>query len=359
LIGFALMSLALAGCELVPHENPARAAVADQSRRAEALSVALLVPLSGENALLGQSIANAAGMAVAEEGEGQIRITTYDTARGSISAASAALAAGNEMILGPLRAEDVRAISAVARNAQVPVVAFSNDARVAADGVYLLGLDPTQSIERVVGYARSRALQRFAVLAPTGEDGARSVAATVAAVEATGGRIIGTETYDLAPASIRAAVARLSGRGEYDAVLIADTAAIASVAAQELRSGPTGAQILGTSVWSADADLGTKPALRGAWFAAPSNAAFEAFAGRYQERFGTRPSRLAALGYDAALVALRAARGAGPEAALRSLQGFTGIDGPLRFGTNRIAERELNVERVIEGGIETLSAGGA
>jgi hypothetical protein len=53
-----------------------------------------------------------------------------------------ALADGNRLFLGPLLAEDVRAVAPVARRAGVPVIAFSNDVSVAGDGVYLMGFIP-------------------------------------------------------------------------------------------------------------------------------------------------------------------------------------------------------------------------
>ncbi|MFN7175205.1 MAG: hypothetical protein ACK4MT_11010, partial [Thermaurantiacus tibetensis] len=42
--------------------------------------VAVLVPLSGANAAVGQSLANAANLALADTGRTTVRITSYDTA---------------------------------------------------------------------------------------------------------------------------------------------------------------------------------------------------------------------------------------------------------------------------------------
>jgi ABC-type branched-subunit amino acid transport system substrate-binding protein len=87
--------------------------------------VALLVPLSGENGPVGESIANAANMAVLDTGGKTIRVTTYDTNLGAMAAAQKAIADGNKLILGPLLADDVRAVSAVGRAAKVPLISFS------------------------------------------------------------------------------------------------------------------------------------------------------------------------------------------------------------------------------------------
>ena len=50
--------------------------------------IALLVPLSGENAAVGRSIANATTMALLDTNAENLRITTYDTATGAGSAAA-------------------------------------------------------------------------------------------------------------------------------------------------------------------------------------------------------------------------------------------------------------------------------
>ncbi|PMV13189.1 penicillin-binding protein activator, partial [Pseudomonas sp. GW704-F2] len=76
--------------------------------------VALLVPLSGPNAGVGQSLANATQMALLDSKNERIRITSYDTATGATLAAQKALADGNQLILGPLLADDVRAVAPIA-----------------------------------------------------------------------------------------------------------------------------------------------------------------------------------------------------------------------------------------------------
>ena len=136
--------------------------------------VALLVPLSGANAGVGKSLANATQLALLDSRAEKVRITNYDTAIGAGAAARRAIAEGAQLILGPLLAEDVRAIAPIARAAHVPVLSFSNDASVAGDGVYLIGYAPSQSIERVVSYARSRGVTNFGGLIPNSLYGTRA-----------------------------------------------------------------------------------------------------------------------------------------------------------------------------------------
>src|SRR3569623_2723894 len=93
--------------------------------------IALLVPLSGPNAAVGQSLANAPQLALLATRNARLRVTNYAPTTGAAVAAQRAIADGNKLILGPLLAADVRAVMPVARSAGVPVISFSNDAGVA------------------------------------------------------------------------------------------------------------------------------------------------------------------------------------------------------------------------------------
>lgn len=358
----ALIAMVMAGCvprgrteqppppppEEVEPTRPIGRLPADETRN----RVAVLVPLSGPNAALGQSLLNAANLALLDTGGQRIRITGYDTARGAAAAANEALEDGNALFLGPLLAEDVRAVAAIARSAGVPVLAFSNDASIAGDGVYMLGLNPAQSINRVVGFAASRGVRRFAGLVPAGTYGERAGQALTAAVEGSGGSLVGTETYARGPAEMRAAAARLNGRGRADAVLIADGAQAALQLAPAARgTAPPQPRLMGTELWASETNLGTSPALRGAWFAAPTDANFAAFRTRYRARYNSAPFRLSSLGYDAVLLAVRIAANwpigrRFPARELRESTGFAGVDGAFRFGRDGIAERALEVREI-------------
>ena len=324
--------------------------------------VALLVPLTGPNAAVGQSIANAAALALVDTGGKDLRITNYDTAAGGAAAAAQkALADGNRLFLGPLLADDVRAVTAAADTAQVPVIAFSNDVATAGRGVWLLGFSPAQSIERVVRYARSRGLTRFVGLVPQGMYGRGAANVLLRTAEDAGGRVVAMQTYDRSPKSIAAAVTAVS-KQKYDAVLIADAGRIAVVAVPMLRkAGGAGARLLGTELWNAEPGLNASAAMAGGWFASVDDTVFDQLSARYRARYGRTPYRLASLGYDAVLLTVRIARdwkvGAPfPADRLADEGGFAGVDGAFRFGSDHIADRALAVHQLGAGGGSVVSA---
>ncbi|MDL2352323.1 MAG: penicillin-binding protein activator [Pseudomonadota bacterium] len=357
----------LAGCKVIPKgpgqtpppvPGPSDNLPSDQQRQ----RIALLVPLSGPQAAWGQSIANATTMALLDTNAKTIRITTYDTAGGPAEAATKAMREGNKLILGPLSGDDIPAVAAVARASKVPLITYSSEADMAARDVFMLGTSSSNAIERVVSYAHSRGINRFALLAPKGSYGTRANAAYAAAVKAAGGTLVSTQTYDRSNSSIVSAATRLRTRGGYEAVLIADSGKYAAMAAPQLKTaGAASPRILGTELWSGELVLSKTPALRGAWFAAISDARFSRFADSYKARFGTAPYRLATFGYDSVLLAVRIARdwryGAPfPVARMTDRDGFLGLDGPFRFASNGIGERALEVREARAGGITIVSA---
>ena len=365
------LSLLLANCTVVPKgrlkpvappppvEKPAEGTpLADSARH----RVALLVPLSGPNASVGQSIANAATMALIDTGNTSVRMTTYDTGPGAVTAAARAIADGNRLFLGPLLSEDVAAIAAAARKAGVPVIAYSNDVAVAGNGVFVMGFSPAQSIDRVINYARSKGIKRFAALVPSGVYGRNASTAIIRSVESAEGNLVAMKSYERNAKALQRAVADL-GRSQqsYEGVLIADNARLAISAVPLIRKmSSQQARILGTELWAAEPAALTSPALSGAWFASVSDARYRQLATSYRRQFGKTPFRLASLGYDSMLLVVKIARQwkigeRFPVDHLRDEDGFVGVDGAFRFGPGGVAQRALEVDEAGPAGVKTVS----
>jgi ABC-type branched-subunit amino acid transport system substrate-binding protein len=125
------------------------------------VKVGLILPLSatGNAAVAAQSMRNAAEMALAEFNNPDLQLLVKDdggTAQGAQQVAQQVLDEGAEIILGPLFALTVGPVGRAARARNVPVIAFSTDANVAARGVYLLSFLPESDVERIIGYAASQ-----------------------------------------------------------------------------------------------------------------------------------------------------------------------------------------------------------
>jgi len=377
-LGGMLAIVALAGCETLLPKGPVAEAPRPEVERptvtapapisnavtadSERHRVALLLPLSGRNAGIGQSIANATTLAILDAGASNIRITSYDTATGARAAAQKAIADGNKLILGPLLSENVIAAAEVARPVNVPIISYSNDIGVAGGNVYLMGFMPTQSIERVVKFARSKGYDRFAGLVPDGKYGQRASSSLLRSVKDAGGTVVTLQKFDRSTASMRSAIKRMQQDSEYDVILIADSGKTA-IAAQPIirQNGGASARILGTELWNTESSLVSSPGMNGAWFASVPDAVYRQYATKYRDQFGSAPYRLSSLGYDSVLLTIRIARdwqvGTNfPTDRLTDSGGFMGIDGAFRFMPDGTAQRGLEVQEVRSGSFTVIDA---
>jgi branched-chain amino acid transport system substrate-binding protein len=332
--------------------------------------VALLVPLSGANAELGQAILDAAQLALFEAPSDRLTLVPRDTggnAEGAARAARAVIADGARLILGPLLAAEVEAIKPLARDAHLNVIAFSTVTELAGGNTFLMGFLPRQEVVREVGQARERGLARFAALAPNSPYGHLMADALRDVAAASGGTVARVEFYDPRAGDTAPAVQRLMPRPvasavpeeaaprappSFDALLLPEGGArLKEIARQvkeaELEAKPV--QLLGSGLWDVS-DIGSEPALVGGWFAASPREARRAFAQRYQAIYGHDPPRLASLGYDAAALAAVLGHGAGGEPfsqqAILDPNGFTGVDGLFRFTPGGLVQRGLAVLEV-------------
>lgn len=332
------------------------------------VKVGLILPLTaeGQGAVVGNSLKNAAEMALAEFPNADLTLLVKDdrgTPEGARAAAQEALSEGAELIVGPLFAPSVQAAGQVARGANKPVIAFSSDSNVASRGVYLLSFPPENDVNRVIGYAAQQGRKSFAALVPDTAYGKVVEAAFQQAAASRGVRVAAIERFSSDPAAMKTAIQRLMpSLAQADALFVpaaADTMPTLGQLLQEAGYNPAKVKPLGTGVWN-DASIARVPAIQGGWFASPDTAGFNAFAGRYQQRFNSAPTRTATLAYDAVSLAAALARTQGSqrfsEAVLTNGSGFAGADGVFRFRPDGQVERGLAVLELRNGQIVTINA---
>ena len=319
--------------------------------------VGLILPLSGPSGVgVGTSLKNAAEMALSDFKNPDLQLLVKDdggTPQGAQAGAQAAINEGAEIVLGPLFAQSVRAVSQVTRARNIPVIAFSTDASVASQGVYLLSFLPETDVRRIVEYAASRGKRSFAALIPENAYGAVVEAAFQQEVPRHGGRIVVLQKYPLDPSKIAEPVhAVAQAATQVDSVFIPDNADSVVQLVQTLNADHVNLkrlQLLGTGVWD-DPHVFSTPALHGALYPGPDPNAFRTFSAQYRARYGQDPVRAATLAYDAVALVAALVKTQGPqrfsEAVLTNSSGFSGKDGLFRFRADGTNERGLAVLRV-------------
>jgi len=330
--------------------------------------IALVLPLTaqGNAGLAAQSMKNAAEMALAEFKVSNVQLLVKDdggSPQGAQSAAQQAISEGAEIIVGPLFAQSVSAAGQVARSRNIPIIAFSTDASVAARGVYLLSFLPETDVRRVVSYAASRGKRSFAALMPDNAYGTVVEAAFQQEVARHGGRVVVLEKYPHDANRTAEAVRRVAqAAGQIDSIFIPDSPDTVPQIAQALAANGVDfkrVQLLGTGLWGDDTRISAEKLLDGGWYPAPDQAGFRNFSGRYRAHYGQDPVRTATLAYDAVALVAALVKTQGmqrfSEQVLTNPSGFAGIDGVFRFRPEGTNERGLAVLRVTPSGAQVIS----
>ena len=320
--------------------------------------VALLLPLSGRAAALGQSMQQAAEMSLFDSGAKDLALATYDsgeTGDTAVQAYTKARQDGAALVLGPLFGPSATALAPLVRQGGANVIAFSNDEHAAQPGIWVMGIAAPPQVRRVVDYALSTGIKRFAVLAPQTAYGQQMAGVLQTRVEQRGGKVVGVEMYNPQSLDLTAVAKRLADEaaGEGKVALLVPVAppalstVLTSLSAAGLDS--RNMQLIGTGVWDVPG-IGGDPQLRGAWYAAPDPGSRSDFERRFIATYGRPPQRLATLAYDAVALAGRLARhksgGDFSAEAITNPNGWTGVDGPFRLLPDGRCERSLAVIEV-------------
>lgn len=337
---FAVASVSLAGACATTGNN-----VASQTK------VAILLPLSGERAPVGQSLERAARLAQPRE-SGFLELRVYDTvgtAEGARLAARKAMDDGVRLVLGPLTADEVLAVHGET-GSTMPILPFTNASDMAVLGnIYPLGITAEQNARAILTYARSRGVRRIAV-----------ASSPAAGPGSTDERELWDKQVAMAAADFADALDvtvitvnpnMLADLLQPDAILLPGGTKLEEHAAILADSN---IQLLGTNQWLTARLTGDRN-LKGAWFAAPDPAPFQAFSNAYARAHSERPGILAGIAFDAVRMAQslvlmdRLPQGPGGGVV------FEGVTGDLSFGPDNQPRRTMAIQTIGPQGLTVIS----
>lgn len=367
----------LAGCSVNgPGSNTGSLGVEKDVAKAT-VKVALLVPLSsqGQPGLIAKSLKQAAELALFERDNPNLQLIVKDdkgTPEGAKAAAEDALKDGATLILGPLFAKSVAAVGPIARKANVPVVAFSNDRQVAGGGVYLLSFQPTPEVERVVAFAARQGKRRFAALIPQDALGKVVEPAFRSAVERAGGTVVAVEPFASSTNAVLEPLRKIASStsapepegGPIDALFVPggqeQLEAVGRLLPHAKISTAT-VKLIGTGGLDYP-NAGREPALVGAWYPGPDPRGWSEFSQRFGKSYGQAPPRIASLAYDAVNMAIALADASVKDGGryqsswLTRPNGFSGVDGTFRLLEDGTTDRPLAILEVQRYGATIIDA---
>lgn len=325
--------------------------------------VALLVPKSSQSsgdAVLSQSLENAARLAMSDLNGVEIDLRVYDTAGDASVAQAAALKAvgdGAKIILGPVRSGPSNAVGVALAGKGINVLSFSNNTSIAGGNVFVLGPTFENSANRLARFAASNGKSNILTVHAqnvAGETGRNAIANALAA---SGAGNAGAVAYEFSQQGVVNAVAdvrnaaRSSGA---DALfLTSNTSGALPLFSQLLPEAgvdPAEVQFIGLTRWDIPAQTLDLPGVQGGWFAMPDPALNGQFRDRYSLAYGTTPHPIGGLAYDgiAAIGALvsQGNSDALTASALTQGAGFQGVNGVFRLRADGTNQRGLAVATI-------------
>lgn len=332
--------------------------------------VALLLPLTGDVATVGISMANAAELAmdfIQTQSNQQLNITVVvkDTASNpqiAAQRASEAVSEGASLILGPLKAESVQAAGGVARSSGIPMIAFSNNSGAASAGVYLLNVLPEVETKRTLAYAQAQGKQAVAAIVPATSYGQIQEGAFRQAAAELGMTVRAVYQFSN-ETEARNAVAQITPflqQAAIDTLFLPDRATASSIGVlfEQASVSRANLMVIGSLDWAGDTNITNTTFLAGAIYPAVDEAGLNALRPQYQARYGTEPHPFSTIAYTAVLLANTSSLSQSlpryDQAQLTRPSGFGGRDGLFRFLPDGRSQYALAIKQVTIGGAQQV-----
>ena len=348
-------------------------------KRAGMTRIALLIPLTGDNAALGAELQRGAELALFSVRNPALELLVFDTQEaGADMAAKRAAAAETDLVVGPLFSDAVVAARAVLAPAGIPMLALSNNVQIANSGSWLLGYVPEQQIDLLLAHALTTGRGKVGIIAEDTAFGQRLAGHATKRLAQFGlqpevSMTLGVSVLadeDSLKASVRnftGYVARADDEetpafadlppARFDALLFAGSADFA------LRTAPVLAYYdadservlyLGTTQWNQQRIL-NEPSLQGGVYTFRPTGRDDSFNSLWSAAWRSRPGALARLSFDAmAMAAVLAGQQRGLwQASLESGSGFSGFSGAYRLLPGGGNQRAFEL-RQIEGGVSRI-----
>ncbi len=337
------------------------------------ITVALLLPLTGQHSALGKDLQDAAQLALFDVKNPELRMLPLDTQGtqdGAIAAMNKAVAAKANIVLGPLFSSEALAIAPIAKAQSIPVVSFSNNVELTKQDLFVFGFMPQQQIKRILEYSLQKGIRDFYVITPEGAFGDTTLQTFDLLKQRGDFNLHVTSNYNPATNQGMVEAARkvanhILAEKKKDPTpkqrgLLIPEGGTKLLELSKLLAGfglnANDVRLLGSGQWD-DVALGKYKRLYGGWFATASPTQRELFEQHFEKTYGYKPVRIASVAYDSVALVGFLSQQSGNKLSTTDIiseRGFAGVDGAFRFAPDRVAERSLAVLEVIPNGFEIV-----
>ncbi len=374
-MAFAALALAAAACEKKPAPAPEGqpAAAPAAAAPADTILIGHVASLTGEQATFGESTDNAIKLAISEiNAKGGVKgkkvtLKTYDDQGKPEEAAVAAtrLIVQDKVavLLGEVASSRSLAMAPIADTNKVPMISSaSTNPRVTKDGdktrpyvFRVCFIDPFQGTVMAKFARENLKLKKVAVLRDVGNDYSVGLADYfVAKFKELGGEVVTDQSFKAGDQDFKAQLTTIKNKKPELIYVPAYYTDVALIGRQARELGIK-VPLAGGDGWdSAKLFEIAQGALDGSFFSnhythENPDPVIQNFVSKYKETYGGVPDALAALGYDAAMVAFdamnRAADLSGPAIrdAIEKTQGYKGVAGNVSLDADHNAVKSAVV----------------
>lgn len=349
----------------------------EKRRSGSAVSVGVLLPLSGKYAVYGESVLHglecAAGIYEPCHADFDVNLVVRDT-EGSPKVAArqmAELAADKRVIgiIGPLPQVEVDAVVPIAEQNQIPILTLSQREDVPGLGemVFRNFLTVGDQVATVVQYAcGTKKWKRLAILYPKGSTGEEFLQHFKKEVDTCGGKVVAEQSYGGSSENYVEALNSLKGAGAFEALFIPDLyrRVVAMMPSIEFANIPN-TVLLGGAGWDHPDLLKAGSRLEGSvfvdgFFPDANDAAIQQFSSTIRETYGVAPTLLEAYAYDSMkLVGMifsqqQITSRLQLHDSLSKVRHYSGVTGEISFDEVGDARRKLMLLQVSGGEIKEI-----
>ena len=365
--------------------------------------IAILLPLSGKNKKIGQSILNAINISLFNnDRKSKIELIIFDNQSSKYKTKKAIKEIadnGIRIVIGPVFSSSVEAALKIAQENDISMISFSNNSDLMnKKGLFLAGFSLEQELERVISYMINNNRNNFSIIAPNNRYGVRMAKILRKITTAKDANFISSQFYlknkkdfskvtktilnsYIAPVNMEdfqeelnliedeeeRKLRELEIIAEHkiytDTILIADNLTKSSQIVESLQNANIegrNLQIIGTNHWNSNKAF-LYPGLYGSVFSAPDNKYYNLFKEKYLNTYKEEPIRISSIGYDIAAFVIDLSYKIKKYNNINQQivnynkkRGFKGIDGAFRFLPNGLIQRNLAILEIVDREIITI-----
>ena len=175
-------------------------------------NLAILMPITGPNAKMGQRLASMIELGLEDALEGNIKVMTYDIAEESRIPIiiNKMKSRGTMLVLGPIFSANAQEIIPQIQPYGITMMTLSNNPSLASKDVYVFGHAPMKQTQRMIDYMLAQGYKDYIMLLPSSKYSRDMVSVVTGIVQEKGARLVQSEFYADKQESIDVAVQNIA-----------------------------------------------------------------------------------------------------------------------------------------------------